>query len=263
MRCFIARSKLKVCFFFLVLFYVFSQTSFCEEGDSSRVGSPQDSQNPGGNSFDETTPIDISPSPHNTRTTRNVDIASGKNTSSVRSNGEGQDEFRLETASQELSYTSHVFRLILSLAFVLGLVYVVLRFIRPGRLFSANNDPYLKLVANLNIEQGKSIKVVTIGDKAYLVGVTGNNITKIAELDDKVLVDAMKLKAEGEEEHDGSSFTKVFSAFFPIKKSKNEEQNKETFNRTFGESLNDNLFKSQQERLQNISFQDERREGDE
>lgn len=263
MKCFTARNELKFFFFFLVCLSAFSQTSFCDDikddtrrGDVDALSSEQGTGKKVEAPFDENTPIDIS-SP------RVVSEAGDKGVTSTQSssgayNRESSDEFRLETASQELSYASHVFRLVFSLALVAGLAYIAIRFMRRGSLFTANNDPYLKLVANLNIEQGKTIKVVTIGEKAYIIGVAGNNITKIGELDDQVLLDAMKLKAEGDAEHDGTSFTKVFSNFFAKKREKDGARvSGSAKDGLFKESFNDQFLRSQQERLKNINIQDE------
>ena len=215
-------------------------------------------------SFDESTPIDIFPS-SDERTSGRADVASQLSPSY---NRENSDEFRLETASQDISFASNIFRLILSLAFVVGLAYIVIHFMRRGRLFSTNDDPYIKIVANFNIEQGKTIKVVTIGDKAYVIGVAGNGITKIGDLDDQVIIDAMKLKAEEVAEYDGSSFAKIFSNFFSNKKKENVRSASTSVNggsgkTSFNESLNDNLFKSQQDRLKNINIKGERNGGEE
>ena len=158
------------------------------------------------------------------------------------------EEFTLRDGSQAVSYTSHIFRLILSLVFVVFLAYVVVKFMKKSKLFVVNDDAYLKLVAQLNIEQGKSIKVFTFGEKAYIVGVTSGSITKIAEIEDKVLIDAMNLKASETSKKEPSSFSKVFSNFFPMAK-KSDVQDKDVFD--------DDFLKSQKERIKNMKLDDE------
>lgn len=180
-------------------------------------------------SFSENSPIDI------TDDSSNVSGA----------NSQLMEEFTLRNGSETVSYTSHVIRLILSLIFVVFLAYLVIRFMKKSNLFVVNDDAYLKLVAGLNIEQGKSIKVFTLGEKAYIVGVTNNNITKIAEIEDKVLIDAMNLKASETSKVEVSSFNKVFSSFFPT--SKNAEE------RIFS----DDFLKNQQERIKNMDIKTE------
>lgn len=158
------------------------------------------------------------------------------------------DEFKLRDGSEAVSFTSHFFRLILSLVFVVFLAYIVIKFMKKSKLFVVNDDAYLKLVAQLNIEQGKSIKVFTLGEKAYIVGVTGNNITKIAEIEDKVLIDTMNLRASETPKNEAPSFSKVFSSFFPTT-GKVKEAKKEVFD--------DEFLKNQQTRIKNMNLKNE------
>ena len=158
------------------------------------------------------------------------------------------EEFALKNSSGVVSSTSHIIRLILSLIFVVFLAYIVIKFMKKSRLFVVNDDAYLKLVAGLNIEQGKSIKVFTLGEKAYIVGVTNNSITKIAEIEDKVLIDAMNLKANETVKTEVPNFSKVFSSFFPTAKTSKVSEEK---------IFNDDFLKSQQERIKNMNLTNE------
>ena|GEM_PF-1106730 len=163
-------------------------------------------------------------------------------------------EMRLNGASDTSSYTWNILRLIFSLIFVLFLAYVAIRLMRRGRLFVPNEDAYLKLVASLNIEQGKSIKIFTLGDKAYVIGVTASSVTRIAELEDKVLVDAMNLKADENTEGRPSSFAKVFSNMFSSNRKKEQKKLEDVI-------FDDSFLKGQQERLNNINIKEEKEDG--
>lgn len=158
------------------------------------------------------------------------------------------DDFTLKSEVEAVSYTSHVFRLVLSLIFVVFLAYIVIKLMKKSKLFVVNDDAYLKLVAQLNIEQGKSIKVFTLGDKAYIVGVTNNTITKIAEFEDKVLIDAMNLKASEKPNAEAISFGGVFSNFFPTARSSKTTER---------EIFDDEFLKNQQERIKNMNLKNE------
>lgn len=182
--------------------------------------------------FTEDTPIDI------------TDRATGGNAEA----SPLLEESELINNSETGSYTSHVIRLILSLIFVVFLAYIVIKLMKKSKLFVVNDDAYLKLVAQLNIEQGKSVKVFTLGDRAYIVGITSNSITKIAEIEDKVLIDAMNLKASEIPKADAPTFSKVFSNFFPTAKPK----------KTVDEGLfGDEFLKSQQMRIKNMNLNTE------
>ena len=208
--------------FILILFIFFLAFPLvCEEGiaEEKKV-----------EAFTEDTPIDIT----------------GESSGGDNKTSQLLDNFALKSEVDTVSYTSNVVRLILSLIFVVFLAYVVMKFMKKSKLFVVNDDAYLKLVAQLNIEQGKSVKVFTLGDKAYIVGVTGNSITKIAEIEDKVLIDAMNLKASEKPNTDVSSFSKVFSNFFPTAKP----------SRTTEEIFDDDFLKNQQERIKNMNLKD-------
>lgn len=157
------------------------------------------------------------------------------------------NDFTLKNETDTVSYTSHIVRLVLSLVFVVFLAYVVVRFMKKSKLFVVNDDAYLKLVAQLNIEQGKSIKVFTLGEKAYIIGVTSGSITRIAEIEDKVLIDAMNLKANEAPSKEASSFSSVFANFFPAIKS----------TKTTEEVFNDGFLEKQQERIKNMKLDNE------
>jgi len=182
-----------------------------------------------------------------------IDITGLEDTAKNRSYSD-ELEMRLNGASDTSSYTWNILRLIFSLIFVLLLAYFAIRLMRRGRLFVPNDDAYLKLVASLNIEQGKSIKVFTLGDKAYIIGVTASSVTRIAELEDKVLVDAMNLKADENTEVHPSSFAKVFSNMFSSNR-KGEQRKLEDV------IFDDSFLKGQQARLNNINIKKEKEDG--
>ena len=79
--------------------------------------------------------------------------------------------------------------LVLVIACIYGIVWLLKKSMRPG----AENDPYLKKTASITLSPGKTVQIVTLQDKAYLLGVSDSSITLISEIEDKELVDAMNL----------------------------------------------------------------------
>ena len=75
------------------------------------------------------------------------------------------------------------------------------------------DDLYLREVANLTLSPGKSVRVVSLKDKAYIIGVTDSNINLIAEVEDKDLIDAMNLNAEESVSEKPKDFSTVLSMF--------------------------------------------------
>lgn len=104
-------------------------------------------------------------------------------------------------------------RMIIVLVIIVLLIYAFVWFLRKTSNKKVKDDPYLKEVANLTFVQGKSVRVITLKDKAYIIGVTDSNINLIAEVDDKDLIDAMNLNAEKEPTGKPKDFASILSSF--------------------------------------------------
>ena len=111
------------------------------------------------------------------------------------------DDIVSETSANTSSYkgpsTVAMFvRMVVVLIIIVGLIYGVLWFIKKKTNVVKTDDDYLRRAAYINIAPGKSIEVITLIDKAYLIGVTEDNITMLGEIDDKELISAMNLTAD-------------------------------------------------------------------
>ena len=87
-------------------------------------------------------------------------------------------------------------RMIVVLIIVVGLIYGVFWFIKKKTNIVKTDDEYLRRAAYINIAPGKSVEVITLIDKAYLIGVTEDNITLLGEIHDDELIKAMNLTAD-------------------------------------------------------------------
>lgn len=87
-------------------------------------------------------------------------------------------------------------RMIVVLVIVVVLIYGVLWFIKKKSNVVKTDDDYLRRAAYINIAPGKTIEVITLIDKAYLIGVTEDNITMLGEIEDKELIQAMNLNSD-------------------------------------------------------------------
>ena len=119
---------------------------------------------------------------------------------------------------------SMLFQLIISLAAVCVLIYGVLYFIRRSKQFTAGDDPFLKNVANLPLAPNKTLYIVTLIDKAYLIGASDASLSLIAEITDKELIDAMNLHA-AQTAGPKQSFSSLLHTFFPAAKPKEADAN--------------------------------------
>ena len=119
---------------------------------------------------------------------------------------------------------SLLLQLIISLAAVCMLIYGVLYFIRRSKQFTAGDDPFLKNVANLPLAPNKTLYIVTLIDKAYLIGASDASLSLIAEITDKELIDAMNLHA-AQTAGPKQSFSSLLHTFFPAAKPKEADTN--------------------------------------
>ncbi len=93
-------------------------------------------------------------------------------------------------------------RMIICLLVVFVLIYGVLWFIKNKTNVVKTDDEFLRRAAYINIAPGKSIEVITLVDKAYVIGVTEDGITLLGELDSKTdsqtaqMINAMNLRAD-------------------------------------------------------------------
>ena len=135
-------------------------------------------------------------------------------------------------------------RMIIVLIIVVGLIYGVLWFIKKKTNVIKTDDEYLRRAAYINIAPGKSIEVITLIDKAYLIGVTEDNITMLGEIHDDELIKAMNLSADKKNNtKKPATFADVLDMFL-VKKgsqknvfSETEQQVEQIFNS--GERQND------------------------
>ena len=105
------------------------------------------------------------------------------------------------------------FRMILVLIIIVLLIYGFVWLLRKTSGQKNKDDPYLKEVANLTFAPGKSVRVVTLKDKAFLIGVTESNINLISEVEDKDLIDAMNLNAEEKPSDKPKDFASLLASF--------------------------------------------------
>ena len=113
-------------------------------------------------------------------------------------------------------------RMIIVLIIVIGLLYFVFYFIKKKTNVVKSDDEYLRRAAYINIAPGKTIEVITLIDKAYLIGVTEDNITLLGEIKDDELIKAMNITADKKANtKKPSNFSEVLDMFTSKGKNKN------------------------------------------
>lgn len=114
--------------------------------------------------------------------------------------GAGQFNFsetEIEPPNDGISTVGMFFKMILSLGVVILIVFLIARiFKRSMGIVPSQNDSLLRKVAYLSMEPGRSVQIVTLLDRAYILGVSDNSVNLISEIDDKELVESLNLLAD-------------------------------------------------------------------
>jgi flagellar protein FliO/FliZ len=118
-----------------------------------------------------------------------------------------------ETAPAQTSTAWLFVRMILVLALVIGCIYAVVFFLKRGQRRQMDDDPFLRRTASLTLSPGKSVQVITLGEEAYLIGVTDNAVSLLGKIGDRELVNAMNLHAE---ENPGAGTPRDFASLLSI-----------------------------------------------
>ncbi len=139
------------------------------------------------------------------------------------------------------------FRMIFVLIVVVACVYLVMSFMKKKLGGSvADDDTFLRKVAQVSVAPGKTVQIVTLLEHAYLIGVTDSSIDLLGEINDKELVDAMNLNADrNQNAARARNFSDVLSLFLNPK-----NPNATEGERKASSSIAD-FFKKQKEKLNN------------
>ena len=133
-------------------------------------------------------------------------------------------------ASSPLSTVWVFLRMILVLAIVLAIIWIIFKLMKRSVDPEKSSDEFLRKVSSITISPGKSVQIITLIDKAYLLGVSDNSVNLITEIDDPELIQAMNLYADKNAKVDKpKSFEDVLELFMP-KKKKNVTKNTKNAN---------------------------------
>ena len=140
-------------------------------------------------------------------------------------------------------------RTLFALAFVVGLLFFLLKFVnRKNRLYDKNR--FMKNMGGLSLGQHKSVQLVAVGGKYYLIGV-GEDIRLLKEITDHDEITAL---IEHYEEVDASPTTgwleQILSRISKMKRPANQQEDKAT---DFSQVFNTRLDEIKEERKRHIS----------
>jgi flagellar biogenesis protein FliO len=98
-----------------------------------------------------------------------------------------------EFAGNETSYPMLILRTIAVLAVIVVVIYLIFRFLLKGRNRIVADTEMIRVLATFPLAANRLIKVVDIAGKILVLGVTDSNINLILELEDKEIVDKLRL----------------------------------------------------------------------
>ena len=105
----------------------------------------------------------------------------------------------------------------------------------------------MRRVSSLNFAPGKSVEIVTLVDRCFMLGVTDSNINLIAEITDKEMISALNLNFDKKQNtKKPMNFSDVLEMFMPNSSRGNQniysesEQAVENMTSKSGETVNQN-----------------------
>jgi flagellar protein FliO/FliZ len=97
-------------------------------------------------------------------------------------------------------------RMVLVLALVAAAVYGIVFFIRRSSRKKDTEDPFLKVLANTHLGFNRYAHIVSVGDKAWLLGSSDGGVNLIGEIDDRDVINAMLLEDSAKSERNQGRF---------------------------------------------------------
>ncbi|GMO45636.1 MAG: hypothetical protein Ta2B_26720 [Termitinemataceae bacterium] len=86
-----------------------------------------------------------------------------------------------------------IFRILFILVLVCAAIYGVIFFLKHYKKTENGDDTFLKVLARSTITPKTAAAVVSVGKKAYLLGISDNSVNLISEITDQEAIDAMQL----------------------------------------------------------------------
>ena len=114
------------------------------------------------------------------------------------------------------STTGFIVKTVVVLVLVVAAIYGIMLFFKKKNNVSKSDDDFLRRVSSLQLSPGRSIEIVSLIDKAYILGVTDSNINLISEIEDKELIQATNLNFDKKQNtKKPMNFADVLDIFMP------------------------------------------------
>ncbi len=96
---------------------------------------------------------------------------------------QGDEEITTQLTNNQTNIVVLIFQIIIALALIIGLIYALLKFFNRSGRFSKQGDS-LESLGGLSLGTSKSVQLIKIGTKVYLVGV-GDDVSLLTEITDE------------------------------------------------------------------------------
>ena len=105
---------------------------------------------------------------------------------------------------------------IVVLVLVVAALYGLMWFFKKKNNPAQSDDDFLRRVSSLTLSPGKSVEIVTLVDRGFILGVTDSNINLIAEITDKEMISALNLNFDKKQNtKKPMNFSDVLDMFMP------------------------------------------------
>ena len=109
-----------------------------------------------------------------------------------------------------------VIKMIVALVLVVAALYGIMWFFKKKNNPAQSDDDFLRRVSTLNLSPGKSVEIVTLVDRGFILGVTDSNINLISEITDKEMISALNLNFDKKQNtKKPMNFSDVLQMFMP------------------------------------------------
>ncbi len=130
-----------------------------------------------------------------------------------------QNQQETQTTTEDYkapSMIGFVIKTIIVLVLVIAAIYGLMFFFKRKNNTVKSEDDFLRKVSSLTLSPGKSVEIVSLLDKAYILGVTDSNINLLGQVEDKELVEAMNLNFDKKQNvKKPMNFADVLDIFMP------------------------------------------------
>lgn len=143
---------------------------------------------------------------------------------------DGLDDESDEAITSNTNLGFDLLRMFLALGLILALIYVTLKFLnKRQKLFQKAS--VLENLGGISVGPNKSVQLIRIGSKIYLIGV-GDNVEMLKEIEDETVIDELLQQDEGHQRPTTTTFFNVFRS-----QEQRETQNLAQFKQSFQQEL--------------------------